>query len=282
MKDELRYIGQKLIANNLTLAEHIVHYEDKKYTKRIEDSGLPVTERIGHRAELFAYFGEALCGETEAVAEKVSNWGKRVAEIAIKYNVSLSDALRTVASYRTIIWDAFTEELEQRQFAAITMLDVSKIIDPLLDKVCGIIGETYEKHNKMLMDIAYTALEELSVPVVPIAEGIAVIPLVGDIDTHRAKLIMEKSLGEGSRLNLNSIILDVSGVPMIDTMVADKLFHIVTALQLTGIEAIVTGIRPEIAQTIVSLGVDFGSIKTQANMQQALKHLGFRQFQATK
>lgn len=157
------------------------------------------------------------------------------------------------------------------------MLDVSKMLDPLFDKVSSIIGEVYEQHNNRLMKIAYTALEELSVTVVPVAETIAVIPLVGAIDTHRAKLIMDISLNEGARLKLKHIILDVSGVPLIDTMVADQIFHIVNALRLTGIKAMITGIHPEIAQTIVSLGLDFGDIKTRATLQQALKELGFTQ-----
>jgi rsbT co-antagonist protein RsbR len=92
--------------------------------------------------------------------------------------------------------------LEQRQFAAITMLDVSKIIDLLIDKISRIYGEVYEEHNNKLMRVAYTALEELTVPVVPIVEGIAIIPIIGDIDTHRARLIMDISLNEGERLKL--------------------------------------------------------------------------------
>jgi rsbT co-antagonist protein RsbR len=228
------------------------------------------------RAEIIRYFGQALCGDIESSAKKVQDWSERAAKIGLEYRISLSDMLRAISVYRTVIWEAFSEELKQRQFAAVTMLDVSKILDPLLDKISSIIGEKYEKHSDKLMTIAHAALEELSVPVVSIVEGLAVIPLVGAIDTHRAKLILEISLSEGTRLHLSHLILDVSGVPIIDTMVADQLFKIVKALRLTGIEAILTGIRPEIAQTIVNLGLSFGEIKTRANMHQALHELGFR------
>ncbi|MEH7886911.1 STAS domain-containing protein [Bacillus sp. JJ1609] len=164
--------------------------------------------------------------------------------------------------------------MKNKQFAAVTLLDVSKIIDPLLDKVFSVIGEVYENRSKDLMKIAYTALEDLSVPVVPIIDGIAAIPLVGEIDTNRAHLIMEISLNEGTRLNLKTIIFDVSGVPIIDTMVAHQIFKIITALKLTGTQAIISGIRPEIAQTIVSLGLDFKEVQTTATLQQALNQLG--------
>ncbi|ADP31882.1 STAS domain-containing protein [Bacillus atrophaeus] len=276
MKDELKYIGEKIVQYEKALAQNVADIEINSLGRRLEEDrqALP---GITYREQLITYLGQALYQDMQEVTERISEWSKQTGEMFIRLNVSLSESLRAISFYRTVIWNVFTEELEQRKFAAITMLDVSKMLDPLFDKVSSIIGEVYEQHNNRLMKIAYTALEELSVTVVPVAETIAVIPLVGAIDTHRAKLIMDISLNEGARLKLKHIILDVSGVPLIDTMVADQIFHIVNALRLTGIKAMITGIHPEIAQTIVSLGLDFGDIKTRATLQQALKELGFTQ-----
>ncbi|PGT81468.1 MULTISPECIES: STAS domain-containing protein [Bacillaceae] len=274
MKEELKYIGQKIVENDLELAKKVVFQKDSILMKQIELSKLPIAERIKYRAILIRYFGKALYGNLDEIREKVICWGREAAQIAIRDNISLSSTLRGIYLYRTVIWDAFTEELNKREFAPITMLDVSKIIDPLLDLVCEIIGEEFEKHNQKLMEVAYTALEELSVPVVPIVKGIVVLPIVGAVDTHRAKLIMDISLHESARLGVSYLILDVSGVPIIDTMVANQLFQVVKALQLTGVEVIITGIRPEIAQTVVKLGIHFGDIKTRATMMQALYELG--------
>ncbi|GED00779.1 STAS domain-containing protein [Bacillus atrophaeus] len=276
MKDELKYIGEKIVQYEEALARNVADIEINSLGRRLEEDrqALP---GITYREQLITYLGQALYQDMQEVTERISEWSKQTGEMFIRLNVSLSESLRAISFYRTVIWNVFTEELEQRKFAAITMLDVSKMLDPLFDKVSSIIGEVYEQHNNRLMKIAYTALEELSVTVVPVAETIAVIPLVGAIDTHRAKLIMDISLNEGARLKLKHIILDVSGVPLIDTMVADQIFHIVNALRLTGIKAMITGIHPEIAQTIVSLGLDFGDIKTRATLQQALKELGFTQ-----
>ncbi|MCY9108487.1 STAS domain-containing protein [Bacillus atrophaeus] len=276
MKDELKYIGEKIVQYEEALAQNVADIEINSLGRRLEEDrqALP---GITYREQLITYLGQALYQDMQEVTERISEWSKQTGEMFIRLNVSLSESLRAISFYRTVIWNVFTEELEQRKFAAITMLDVSKMLDPLFDKVSSIIGEVYEQHNNRLMKIAYTALEELSVTVVPVAETIAVIPLVGAIDTHRAKLIMDISLNEGARLKLKHIILDVSGVPLIDTMVADQIFHIVNALRLTGIKAMITGIHPEIAQTIVSLGLDFGDIKTRATLQQALKELGFTQ-----
>lgn len=281
MKDELSYIGKKIVDNSLELAKKVIFDKDSLLNEQITRSYMPITERIEYRAKLIGYFGEALYGDQHTISEKVESWAIRAAEIAINDHISLSSALRGIYTYRTVIWDLFTEELEKREFAPVTMLDVSKIIDPLMDIVCSIIGEEYEKYNHKLMQVAYTALEELSVPVVPIVEGVAVVPLVGGIDTHRAKLIMDVTLHESGKLALTSIIFDVSGVPIIDTMVANQLFQIVSALRLTGVEVIITGIRPEIAQTIVSLGLNFDGILTRANMKQALTELGIKHYRVS-
>ncbi|PLT28432.1 STAS domain-containing protein [Peribacillus deserti] len=275
MRDELHYIGGKIIDNAKILAHKVADV-------RTTELGNGHLERlhsmihIDYRTKVFKYLGEALFTEdTEKTQGNITAWSKEAAEIAIQSDLSISDALRVTGTYRTVIWDIFTEEMNSNRLTVFNMLEVSKIIDPLLDRIGAVIGEVYQEHKNKLMNIAYSALEELSVPVVPVAEHLAIIPLVGSIDTDRAKLIMEVSLTEGARLSLRYIILDVSGVPIIDTMVADQLFHIVNALKLTGVETYLTGIRPEIAQTIISLGLNFSEIKTRANMKQALNEIVF-------
>ncbi|MGW9102912.1 STAS domain-containing protein [Priestia megaterium] len=155
------------------------------------------------------------------------------------------------------------------------MLDVSKKIDPFLDQINHIFVDIYEAHNNEQMKLAYMALEELSVPMVPLSKGIAVMPIVGQIDTHRAQLIMETALEESAKLQLNYLILDISGVLIVDTMVANNIIEVVKALQLIGTKAMITGIRPEIAQTIVNLGIELGTIQTKATSEQALAEIGF-------
>ncbi|WP_153463433.1 MULTISPECIES: STAS domain-containing protein [Sediminibacillus] len=277
MKHELEYIGNKVVNMHQELAEKLERAMDDDYTNSLVNSGMPIEDRTEFRAELIKYLGESLYKESETMLPSVEDWARRVSDFTIRYNVKLSDALRAVSFYRRVIWDAVTRELESRQFAPITMLDVSKIIDPLLDKVSAVIGNVYEEHNDRLMKVAYSALEELSVPVVPVAPGIAAVPIVGEIDTHRAQLITEIVLKEGTDLELDFVILDISGVPMIDTMVSDQIFQILKALSLIGIKAIITGIRPEVAQTIGNLGLDYKGVTTRATLQQALAELGFKQ-----
>ncbi|MDP4164913.1 MAG: STAS domain-containing protein, partial [Bacillota bacterium] len=95
----------------------------------------------------------------------------------------------------------------------------------------------------------------------------------GDLDTKRAQQLMDRALEQGTNYNLTYMIIDLSGVPIIDTMVADQLFKVISSLKLVGIETCLTGIRPEIAQTMVNLGIDFKSILTFSSLHQALGNL---------
>lgn len=277
MKDELKYIGDKIRANKEIIAESVIESLDENLRTELKILSFPNEKLHAFNADLINNIGALLFVEEDSneVQQNLLIWGKKAARFTTQKNISLTATLQFVSSFRSVIWEIFTEELEQRHFAAITMLDVSKIIDPMLEKISFAIGEEYELYNKKMMDIAYSALEELSVPVVPIYEGVAVLPIIGEIDTYRAKLIMETALEQGNHLQLDCLIIDVSGVLMIDTMVADQIFNIVKTLKLSGITAIITGIRPEIAQTMVSLGLDFKSITTFSNLRHALLHLGY-------
>ncbi|PLS17495.1 hypothetical protein CVD28_12530 [Bacillus sp. M6-12] len=117
-----------------------------------------------------------------------------------------------------------------------------------------------------------TALE-LSIPIVRVTEEIGIIPLVGDLDTKRSQELMEKALQNGTELGLSHLIIDLSGVPIIDTMVANYIFQVIEALKLVGIQVILTGIRPEIAQTMVNLGINLGDISTFGSLHQAVRNI---------
>lgn len=117
------------------------------------------------------------------------------------------------------------------------------------------------------------ALEEVNAftPVIHVWDGILAVPLVGALDTARSQLVMEKLLVSLSNSNSRVAILDISGVPTVDTEVALHLLKTVDAVRLMGGECIISGIRPEIAQTMVNLGIDLKEVKTRASMARALE-----------
>jgi rsbT co-antagonist protein RsbR len=111
------------------------------------------------------------------------------------------------------------------------------------------------------------AIQELSAPIIPIYEGVLVLPLIGTIDSQRAGMIITTLLDSITRQNARIVLLDITGVPLVDTQVAHHLLQAAHAVRLLGAVLVLVGIRPEIAQTIVHLGVNLSDIVTRANLQ---------------
>lgn len=120
----------------------------------------------------------------------------------------------------------------------------------------------------------------MSVPVLPVSAGTLVVPLVGDLDAQRIDDLQARALGAVKRTGCGRLVLDITGVPVVDTQVAQGLIQTMIALRLLGAEAVLVGIRPEVAQSLVSLGVDLGDFTTFADLQTALQDGGRRLWRA--
>src|SRR3954471_17776363 len=112
---------------------------------------------------------------------------------------------------------------------------------------------------------------ELSTPVVTLWDGVLALPMIGTLDSSRTQVVMENLLQRIVDTGADIAILDITGVPTVDTLTAQHLIKTVTAARLMGAECIISGIRPQIAQTIVHLGVDLGDIVTKATLADAFK-----------
>jgi rsbT co-antagonist protein RsbR len=115
------------------------------------------------------------------------------------------------------------------------------------------------------------ALQELSAPLLPIFDNITVMPLIGTIDTDRAKRIMENLLQGVVKHNAEVVLIDITGVPVVDTMVAHHIIQASEAVRLVGAKCLIVGIRPEIAQTIVNLGIDLTEVMTKNSLQKGIE-----------
>jgi rsbT co-antagonist protein RsbR len=145
-----------------------------------------------------------------------------------------------------------------------------------LAKLChldtAIIVETYNNIVEETVTAQAKSLMEMSTPVTQIWSGILLLPLVGIIDSKRARDIMNATLAKISETQARIFILDISGVGVVDTAVANHLIKITQATRLMGCDCTISGVSPSIAQTIVDLGIDVGRIKTTATMKDALAH----------
>lgn len=128
--------------------------------------------------------------------------------------------------------------------------------------------EAERKHKELIKEI-----NSVSAPIVPVSDGISILPLVGSIDASRAEQLAEDIPAKIQKYDVRFLIIDFSGIYNVDTLVTEYLFRISTTMSLLGIHPILTGLRPELARKVVDLGVDLSTIHTMATVQQAVNYL---------
>ncbi|MEK4027074.1 MULTISPECIES: RsbT co-antagonist protein RsbRA [Bacillaceae] len=138
---------------------------------------------------------------------------------------------------------------------------------PLYNTIIDTYADTWER----TVSLQKIALQELSAPLIPVFEKISVMPLVGTIDTERAKLIMENLLDGVVNHRSEVVLIDITGVPVVDTMVAHHIIQAADAVRLVGAKCMIVGIRPEIAQTIVTLGINLDQVITTSTLKKGIE-----------
>jgi rsbT co-antagonist protein RsbR len=139
----------------------------------------------------------------------------------------------------------------------------------LLDRLGLFTTEVYTKSREEIISRQQAEMLELSTPVVKLWDGILALPMIGTLDSRRTQVVMEALLERIVETGAEIAIIDITGVPTVDTLVAQHLLKTVTAARLMGAECIISGIRPQIAQTIVHLGVDLAGVTTKATLADA-------------
>ncbi|MFI2662343.1 STAS domain-containing protein [Micromonospora carbonacea] len=157
--------------------------------------------------------------------------------------------------------------------AADTALRDYVAFSALVDQMGLFTFESFVRTRESLIADQAEQLLELSTPVVKIWEGVVAVPLVGTLDSARAQVVMERLLQTLVDTGSPYAIIDITGVPAVDTQVAQHILKTVVAARLMGADCIISGIRPQIAQTIVALGIEFGDIATKASLADALRHV---------
>jgi rsbT co-antagonist protein RsbR len=174
---------------------------------------------------------------------------------------------------------AFVFSLKRPLFAQIrseATLDADSLAEEmwtataLLDNLGLYTTEVFQKGREEVIVRQQQEMLELSTPVVQIWQGIVTLPLIGTLDSARTQIVMESLLSRIVETGAATAIIDITGVPTVDTLVAQHLLKTVAAARLMGADCIISGIRPQIAQTIVHLGVDLGDVVTKATLADAL------------
>ena len=166
----------------------------------------------------------------------------------------------------TSLRDALVPLVRASEASVEDFIDLAALVDDL-----GLLTvETYVATREHVIADQAEQLLELSTPVIKLWDGVVAVPIVGTLDSARSQVVMENLLQTLVDTGSEHAIIDITGVPAVDTQVAQHLLKTVVAARLMGAECIVSGIRPQIAQTIVALGIEFGDIRTKATLADAL------------
>ena len=151
------------------------------------------------------------------------------------------------------------------------LADEMMLATSLLDKLGLYTFEAFQRGREQVIQRQQQELLDLSTPVVELWDGILALPLIGTLDSERTQTVMESLLEGIVQHEATIAIIDITGVPTVDTLVAQHLLKTVAAARLMGAECIISGIRPQIAQTIVHLGVELGDVITKSSLAEALR-----------
>lgn len=200
--------------------------------------------------------------------EKLTEFAEKV----VRFGWSIKFVNKSIEHFSDVTFETLEEEgVINDSNLRMYMKTFASWIEPLRDSII----EAYSVEWERTVSLQKIALQELSASLIPVFEKISVMPLVGTIDTERAKLIMENLLEGVVRQRAEVVLLDITGVPVVDTMVAHHIIQAADAVRLVGAKCMLVGIRPEIAQTIVALGIELHDFTTTSTlrrgMQEALK-----------
>jgi len=270
MKKHLQHLRIKIAAEADQIVQAVSESQNDKY---------PVMRKLVHvmdpaRKKMVHMFADTLVMDESERVEVLKNWGKDTGTRLANYEIiSLDMILGEMPKYRNTLGAVIRHEAIELNLSALEMYDLISILDKLLNDALYFFSMPFVQHEKERLNLSQVLISELSVPLVSLNNQTAILPLVGTVDHDRSLILQERVLCDASELHLENLIIDLSGLQTTDTFVAQQLFNLFDALSLLGIQPIVSGISPAIAQTLVQLGLSFGRIKSFATLKQALAYI---------
>ncbi|MEK3936486.1 STAS domain-containing protein [Sporosarcina sp. FSL W7-1349] len=215
----------------------------------------------------------SLLDNKEEFENNKKSWAAIVAESRVNSNTPIHEVLDALSNVRHTFW-TFVQRFASLKKNEVDLEDIihwGDLIHIAFDELNVQFAEMYHAIIDKRFMAQQSLIEELWTPVIKIDDTVGILPLIGDIDTMRAQAFMDYLPNKCVTVGVRHLFIDLSGVKIIDTMVAHQIFQITQVLKLLGIHSTITGIRPEIAQTAIQLGLDFSQVETFSSLQQAFK-----------
>ncbi|TKC13514.1 RsbT co-antagonist protein RsbRA [Robertmurraya kyonggiensis] len=247
--------------------EHILNLWVEKMKEKADERVLRVVSNqvfVGTSREFVEMVTSNLNDENEEYSERLRDFAEKV----VKLGWPISFVTEGIQVFSNIVFDGIKEEkLVTEEDEMKLFYGIYKRTNPMTNEIVNVYSTTWER----TVSLQKIALQELSAPLIPVFDGISVMPLIGAIDTERAKQIMENLLNGVVKHRSEVVLIDITGVPVVDTMVAHHIIQAADAVRLVGSQCMLVGIRPEIAQTIVSLGINLNQVTTKNTLKKGME-----------
>jgi rsbT co-antagonist protein RsbR len=191
-----------------------------------------------------------------------------------KYNLTLALKLEWVKAIRATLWK-FLYHYDRLTNKAVNLEDfysMEEKINEQIDEFLNNFFISYSKYKDELIEEQKKLVENLSVPIIPISSAICVLPLIGEMDAYRVAMIKEKVLMEVGKSQIQTLIIDLSGISHMEAVIANHLLQIIDGISMMGGTVVMTGLRPEVVREMIHEGISFtGMADMKGSLQQALK-----------
>jgi rsbT co-antagonist protein RsbR len=253
--------NQEILA--ILIFDELKKENPQEITDAIKERGIIVLK------ELVEMIGLCLRNVKESKADALA-WGYRMGKFSVSQGNTLISTFERVNTYKRVIWSYISDWLkdknEESSFLMATLLETDAIFNTIISGF-----------SKAFSDNAFDELKQseekylsISAPIVPILPKIGVLPLVGDLDENRARVLLDKTLITCKDLRFENLVIDLSGTYKVDEIVTESLLKLVNSLRLIGIKPILTGLRADLSQQMILKGISFRGIEIYKDVMQVI------------
>jgi rsbT co-antagonist protein RsbR len=250
----------------------------ERWARRITDAEL-LSVMTGDEifSEVTAVYDNYVDALETGSVETLQAYARDLSERIIRRGVETHEVLGIVLLLRDVLGRSLLVNYEEDRDLLRRILDA---YEPAANRIAATVGVSFVEERERVIREQQEAIRELSTPVLQVRDRLLILPIIGAVDSPRARQLTEQLLGAIQANRARVVVLDITGVAAVDETVANHLVQTVEAARLMGASAVVTGVSSKIAQTIVDLGVDLGMLKTvgdlQGGLEEAERMLGYR------
>ncbi|WP_409276024.1 STAS domain-containing protein [Neobacillus sp. SCS-31] len=271
--DQLKkFFSEKLEANIDRITEQLLSEMLSFYNYRFQDE-----EQKEQTTEKFRELVQIVLNslKNKDVKDHAFKWGELIGAKSVENGGNLGRTIKGVTVYKNVIWSFLLEEGRNIQINNVELLDIIMETDHIFNNMVHGFSTSFTNNAEKLLQESRELYLKISVPIVPISQKLAVLPLIGEINEMRSETLIVDSLDTCVKKRIETLVIDLSGVYEVDLIGIEVLFKLIRSLNLLGVKPVITGMKGELSQTFINLGINLQGISIYSNLEQALKELKF-------